>query len=256
MATAPPAPIPAGNRLLDTLSPAEQGRIVDHLAEVRLDLHQSLCNSGERIDSVYFPLGSVVSLLTRVEGTSGVEVATIGNEGLVGVSLSWGASVLNPAEFLQVQVPGRALCMDADAFSAEVSSDGGLAAVTRRYTQAFVSQLCQQVACNALHSIEERCARWMLLTHDRVHEDEFPLTQEFLAQMLGVRRASVSAVAGVLQRDSVIRYHRGRVTVVDRVALEATACECYAVLREVFDRLLPQLAATPRLLGTVPHRSR
>jgi CRP-like cAMP-binding protein len=236
MATAP-ALFPAGNRLLDALPPAEYAGIAHHLTKVHLELRESLCNSGNRIDSVYFPLGSVVSLLTRLQGTNGVEVATIGNEGLVGVSLSWGASILSPAELLQVQVPGWALRMNADAFRAEVAPGRALSQVVQHYTQAFVSQLCQQVACNALHSIEERCARWMLLTHDRVNEDEFPLTQRLLAQMLGVRRASVSAVAGVLQRAAVIRYHRGRVTVIDRAGLEAASCECYSVLREVFDRL-------------------
>ncbi len=201
-------------------------------------MKQSLCDTGGRIDSVYFPLGCVVCLLTRARGTSGVEVATIGNEGLVGVSLSWGATTLNPAEFLQVQVPGRALRMEAGAFTDELAAVGALAEKVRRYTQAFVSQLGLQVACNALHSIEKRCARWMLLTHDRVGAHEFPLTQEFLAQMLGVRRASVSSVAGVLQQAGFIQYHRGRVLVVDRAGLESASCECYQVLREVFDRLL------------------
>jgi CRP-like cAMP-binding protein len=228
-----------GNRLLDSLPPAERGRIAGAVDEIRLELKEQLYNSGERIDSVYFPLGSVVSLLTRVEGTPGVEVATIGNEGLVGVSLSWGATTLNPADILQVQVPGGALRMDARAFTAELARGAGLASVVRRYTQAFVSQLSQQVACNGLHSIEERCARWLLLTHDRVGADEFPLTQEFLAQMLGVRRASVTVVAGTLQQAGFIRYGRGRVRITDRAGLEQTSCQCYPVLREVFDRLIP-----------------
>jgi CRP-like cAMP-binding protein len=129
--------------------------------------------------------------------------------------------------------------MDAGAFTAQLAEDNAFAAVVRRYTQAFFSQISQQVACNGLHSIEERCARWMLLTHDRVGADEFPLTQEFLSQMLGVRRASVSLVAGMLQQAGFIRYQRGRVTVTDRAGLETATCECYLVLREVFDRLLP-----------------
>jgi CRP-like cAMP-binding protein len=129
--------------------------------------------------------------------------------------------------------------MHAEAFTVELRHDTGLADAVRRYTQAFVSQLCQQVACNGLHSIQERCARWMLLTHDRVDANEFPLTQEFLSQMLGVRRASVSAVAAGLQEAGFIRYRRGRVAVLDRRGLERASCECYAVLREVFDRLIP-----------------
>ena len=194
-----PCFVPLGNRLLDSLAPDERNRLACYIEEVRLQVKESLCVSGERIGSVYFPLRSVVCLLARAQGTSGVEVATIGNEGLVGVSLFWGAATLNPAEILQVQVPGIALRMDAEVFSAELTRAGALTEAVRRYTQAFVSQLSQQVACNALHSIEERCARWMLLTHDRMGMEEFPLTQEFLAQLLGVRRASISAVAGELQ---------------------------------------------------------
>jgi CRP-like cAMP-binding protein len=200
---------------------------------------ETLFHPGDRIDSVYFPLHSVVSVLTRAQGTNGVEVATIGNEGLVGISLSWGAGELNPADFVQVQLPGPALRMPASAFISELANGSGLARIVRRYTQAFVSQLTQQVACNGLHSIEERCARWMLLTHDRVGTDEFPLTQEFLAQMLGVRRASVTVVAGVLQQAGFIHYRRGRVAVTNRSGLESASCECYSVLREVFDRLVP-----------------
>ncbi len=229
----------AGNRLLDALPIEERSRIAERVEEVSLELREPLCNSGDRIDSVYFPLRSVVSLLTRLRGTPGVEVATIGNEGIVGISLSWGAMTLNPAEFLQVQVPGLALRMDAEAFVAELRESQGMASVVRRYTQAFVSQLSQQVACNGLHSIEERCARWMLLTHDRVGADEFPLTQEYLAQMLGVRRPSVTVVARSLQQAGLIHYRRGRVRVTDRAGLENASCECYRVLREAFDRLIP-----------------
>ncbi|MCU1491021.1 MAG: transcriptional regulator, Crp/Fnr family [Acidimicrobiaceae bacterium] len=231
--------LPKGNRLLDSLAADEQERLATEVDEVQLKMKEQLCCAGDRIDSVYFPLSCVVSLLTRLEGTPGVEVATIGNEGLVGVSLSWGAAVLNPTELLQVQVPGRALRMDAQVFTARLAEDTALAAVVRRYTQAFFSQISQQVACNGLHSIEERCARWMLLTHDRVGADDFPLTQEFLAQMLGVRRASVSLVAGILQQAGFIRYQRGRVAVTDRPGLETASCECYPVLCEVFDRLIP-----------------
>jgi CRP-like cAMP-binding protein len=229
---------PRGNRLLDALSAHQRARIEDDLEEVRLELLEPLFGSGEPIDSVYFPTESVVSLLTRASGSSGVEVATIGNEGIAGLSLSWGADTLNPAEFFQVQVPGRAFRMNAGAFVTALNSTEELAEIIRRYTQAFVSQLCQQVACNGLHSIGERCARWLLLTHDRVGGDTFLLTQDFLAQMLGVRRPSVSAVAGQLQQAGYIHYRRGRVTITDRIGLEQAACECYQVLREVFDRLM------------------
>jgi CRP-like cAMP-binding protein len=239
MSTDHPASLPAGNRLLDTLAPHERSRIAGQVREVQLEMKERLCEVGGRIDSVYFPLTAVVSLLNVAADKAGVEIATIGNEGLVGVSLSWDATSLNPAEFLQVQVPGRALRMGASAFVSEYVQGGGLTQVVHRYTQAFVSQLSQQVACNGIHSIEERCARWLLLTHDRVGSDEFPITHEFLAQMLGVRRPSVSLVAGTLQQAGLIRYHRGRVQITDREGLEAAACECYGALREVFDRLIP-----------------
>jgi CRP-like cAMP-binding protein len=203
-----------------------------------LELKDLLLEQGKRIYNVYFPLTSVASLLNLVEETSGIEIATVGNEGLVGLSLSWGIDTLNPREFVQCQVPGDALVMDAETFAAKVAAGGELTWLVHRYTQAFVTQIGQQVACNGLHSIQERCARWMLLTHDRVGSDEFPLTQEFLAQMLGVRRPSVTVVAGILQQAGFIRFHRGRITITDRRGLEGASCGCYGVLREVFDRLV------------------
>jgi CRP-like cAMP-binding protein len=239
MTTSQPAPLPSGNRLLDALAPQERSRLAGEVEEVQLELKQRLCEAGGRIDSVYFPLTAVVSMLNDADGSGGVEIATIGNEGLVGVSLSWDAITLNPAEFLQVQVPGVALRMDAEVFVRDFSQGNGLTDIVHRYTQAFVSQLSQQVACNGLHSIEERCARWLLLTHDRVGSNDFPITQEFLAQMLGVRRPSVTVVAGILQQAGFIRYRRGIVQITDRSGLEEASCECYRVLREVFDRLLP-----------------
>jgi CRP-like cAMP-binding protein len=238
MSSAEPATIPQGNRLLDSLSPTRQADLAPHLEQVRLELKELLFEAGKRIDSVYFPLTAVASLLNLVEGTSGVEIATVGNEGLVGLSVSWGINTFNPREFVQCQVPGDALVMDAETFAAKVAAGGELTWLVHRYTQAFVTQIGQQVACNGLHSIQERCARWMLLTHDRVGSDEFPLTQEFLAQMLGVRRPSVTVVAGILQQAGFIRFHRGRITITDRRGLESTSCECYRVLREVFDRLV------------------
>jgi CRP-like cAMP-binding protein len=238
MPSAEPAIIPQGNRLLDSLSPAEKADMAPHLELERLELKYLLFEQGKRIDTVYFPTTAVASLLNLVENTSGVEIATIGNEGLVGLSLSWGIDTFNPREFVQCQVPGDALVMDAQTFANKASEGGELTWLVHRYTQAFVTQISQQVACNGLHSIEERCARWMLLTHDRVGSDEFPLTQEFLAQMLGVRRPSVTLVAGILQQAGFIRFRRGRITVTDRRGLEGAACDCYQVLREVFDRLV------------------
>src|SRR5437899_2380029 len=227
-----------GNRLLDSLPADEQADLAPHLELVRLELKDLLVEQGKRIDSVYFPLTAVTSLLNLVQDTAGVEIATVGNEGLVGLSLSWGIDTFNPREFVQCQVPGDAIVMDPETFASKVSQGGALTWLVHRYTQAFVTQIGQQVACNGLHTIEERCARWMLLTHDRVGSDEFPLTQEFLAQMLGVRRPSVTLVAGVLQQAGFIRFRRGRITITDRRGLEGASCDCYNVLREVFDRLV------------------
>src|SRR6266566_3047854 len=160
--------IPRGNRLLDSLPAADRADLAPHLEYERLELKDLLLEQGKRIYNVYFPLTSVASLLNLVEETSGIEIATVGNEGLVGLSLSWGIDTLNPREFVQCQVPGDALVMDADTFASKVSGGKELTWLVHRYTQAFVTQIGQQVACNGLHTIEERCARWMLLTHDRV----------------------------------------------------------------------------------------
>jgi CRP-like cAMP-binding protein len=135
-------------------------------------------------------------------------------------------------------VPGEALRMRTDHFRAEIINGGPLPELIRRYTQAMVNQISQSVACNHLHSVQERMCRWLLMTHDRVGADEFPLTQEFLAQMLGVRRPSVTVVAGILQQAGLIRYRRGRIAILDRAGLEAASCECYGVVRREFDRLL------------------
>ncbi len=228
----------SGNRLIDSLSESDRADLAPHLESERLELKDVMLDAGKRIEHVYFPVSAVASLLNLVEEAGGVEMATVGNEGMVGLSLSWGADVLNPRELVQCQVPGDALVMDPETFARKVSEGGAFAEITHGYTQAFVSQIGQQVACNGLHSIEERCARWLLLTNDRVGADEFPLTQEFLAQMLGVRRPSVTVVAGILQEAGFIRFRRGRIQIRDRNGLESVSCECYRVLREVFDRLL------------------
>ena len=228
----------SGNRLLDSLPEADRADLAPHLETEHLELKDLMLEAGKRIEHAYFPTSAVASLLNLVEDNSGVEMATVGNEGMIGLSLSWDASVLNPREVVQCQVPGDALVMDAETFAIKVSEGGAFGDVIHGYTQAFVSQIGQQVACNGLHSIEERCARWLLLTNDRVGADEFPLTQEFLAQMLGVRRPSVTVVAGILQEAGFIRFRRGRIQIRDRHGLESVSCECYRVLREVFDRLL------------------
>jgi len=227
------------NRLLSALPEEEYERLKGQLQPRAVQQKQSLAEAGRRIDEVHFPVDAVVSILTRMDEGPSVEIATIGNEGVVGLTVAWGGAVMNPREVTTVQVPGDVVSMESAAFRKELDRQGALASLVERYTLAFFSQVSQQVACNGLHSVEQRCARWLLLTHDRVGTDEFPMTHEFLSQMLGVRRASVTVTAGILQRAGFVEFTRGRVAVVDRVGLEGAACECYGVTREVYDRLLP-----------------
>jgi CRP-like cAMP-binding protein len=227
------------NRLLGALPEADFERLKGQLRTRDGEQKYLLAESGDPINEVYFPVDAVVSVLTRMDDGASVEIATIGNEGLVGVSVAWGAKTMNPKEFATVQVPGTVVSMEREAFRDEVRRQGALASLVERYTQAFFTQVSQQVACNGLHSVEQRCARWLLMTQDRAGTDEFPMTHEFLAQMLGVRRATVTVTAGILQKAGFVQFSRGRVAIVDREGLENAACECYGVTREVYDRLLP-----------------
>lgn len=224
------------NRLLTALPAAERERLRPHLAPAELDLRQVLVEVDTPIPAVFFPVDAVVSFLSVMADGSSVEVATIGPEGLVGLPLALGTDRTPGQAF--VQIPGRALRMEAAVVQAEMARGGAFAHVVHRYTQALFTFLAQSSACNRLHAIPERCARWLLLTHDRVGGPSFPMTHEFLAQMLGVRRATVTEALGPLQEEGLIQYHRGRLEVVDRKGLEAAACECHAIISHEFDRLL------------------
>src|SRR5262249_17190855 len=227
------------NRLLGALPEADFERLKEQFRTRDGEQKYVLADAGDPLKEVYFPVDAVVSVLTRMDDGASVELATVGNEGLVGVAVAWGADSMNPREFATVQVPGTIVSMDREAFREEVQRQGPLASLVERYTQAFFTQVSQQVACNGLHSVEQRCARWLLLTQDRAGMDEFPMTHEFLSQMLGVRRATVTVTAGILQKAGFVQCSRGRVAIVDRQGLENATCECYAVPREVYDRLLP-----------------
>jgi CRP-like cAMP-binding protein len=192
-----------------------------------------LYEPGQRITHAYFILNAVVSLVANLESGQTVEVATIGNEGMAGLPVFLGASL--PSELANVQIAGPALRITADALRHAVALDHrSLQAVLQRYTQVVFTQLARNAACNHAHNIRQRCARWLLTSADRMHADTFDLTQEFLAQMLSVRRASVSEVASGLAEDGCIRYSRGRITVLDRDRLQANACDCYHVIRDTF----------------------
>jgi CRP-like cAMP-binding protein len=228
-----------GNRLLALIPPDEVTRLAPDFDIVSLGLKDFLYREDEPIEHVYFPLTGVLSLTSNVDDGRGVEVATIGNEGMVGLPVFLQATV-TIAHRAFCQVPGESLRMPAQRFADVIagSHNGGLHRVMHRYTQALMSMIARAVACNALHSIQQRASRWLLTTHDRADGDEFILTQEFLGQMLGVTRASVNEVARELQQAGAIDYTRGRVTVRARGELEARSCECYDVIRKEFDRLL------------------
>lgn len=227
------------NRLLAALPGDEYRRLEPHLERRTASLKQVLQEPGSQVHEVQFPVDSVISILNQMRDGPNVEVATIGNEGLFGLPVALGADAMNPREVATVPVPGEVIALGSAPFLEELAREGALAGLVRRYTQAFLSQVAQQVACNGLHLVEQRCARWLLLTHDRVGTDEFPMTQEFLAQMLGVRRATVTVATGGLQRAGFVEFRRGRLRVGDREGLEGAACECYGAIREVFDRLVP-----------------
>jgi CRP-like cAMP-binding protein len=223
------------NLLLRLLSPVERRTVESEMEDVELKMREILFQGNAAIDSVYFPLSGVMSLVLG-GAEKPVEVGTIGNEGMVGTPVFLGAAMSPTQSF--AQVPGRALRVSAKDFRALVERMPRFQRVIARYTQALINQISQTVACNLLHSVEQRMCRWLLITHDRVGSDEFPMTQEFLAQMLGVRRASVSVVAAMLQRDGLISYLHGRIRVLDRAALERASCICYVLVRNEYARLL------------------
>ncbi len=224
------------NRLLSALPEEELARLRPHLESVCLEQREPVYEAGAPIEHVYFPTTGVFSLVTTMRDGSVIEVGTVGNEGMLGLQAFLDGAVMPVASFSQVA--GDSLRMAIDTFKREVGPESRLHALLQGYTLAMLVFTAQTAACNALHPVRQRCARWMLLTHDRVGSDEFPLTHEFLSQMLGVRRASVTEVAGSLQKQGLISYRQGRVAVTDRVGLEAASCECYGVIRAEFDRLV------------------
>jgi CRP-like cAMP-binding protein len=224
------------NRLLTALPKEEYERLLPHFELVSLELKQTLYTPNEPIEYIYFPNNGVISLLTIMENGEAIEVATVGNEGMVGLPIFLGASTI-PGEAFS-QIPGTAMRMKASVFKREVTSGSIIHGVLQRYTQTLFNLIAQSAACNRLHSIEERFCRWILMTQDRVGANEFPMTHEFLGQMLGVRRASVSVVAAVLQKAGIINYNRGKMRVIDRPQMENISCECYKIIKNDFELLL------------------
>ncbi|HEV7992788.1 MAG TPA: Crp/Fnr family transcriptional regulator [Gemmatimonadaceae bacterium] len=229
------------NALLRTL-PFEEYRVLSsHLTIATLRIKQVLIEPRQPISELYFPRVGVCSILSdELEGGT-IEVGTIGPEGFIGIPVLLGAQSM-PFRVI-CQIEGDAWRIGADQFRRLIDERPVLRRHLLRFTQYFTDQLSQSVACNRLHTLEERSARWVLMTHDRVHKDTFEMTQEFLSMMLGVHRPAVSVVMGVLQHAGILRYSRGRVRVLDRERLEAASCECYRVTREERERLLGSFLA-------------
>jgi CRP-like cAMP-binding protein len=217
---------PSANLLLAALPPADYARIAPTLELFPLRLKEMLHKAGERVDYVYFPGGGFCSQLTLLEDGTMVEVATIGREGMVGMAAVLDGSPEPSVTMVQAETD-TCYRMSADAFRREMDRGGAFYTLLTHYAHAHVGFIMQSTACNAVHSVEQRLARWLLTAQDRVGANEFPLTQEFVAMMLGATRPTVTVVAGTLQRAGLITYHRGHITIVDRERLELASCECY-----------------------------
>ena len=233
---------PRQNRLLAALPDAEWAHWVPHLEPVDLPLGKVLYESGGKLTHVYFPTTSIVSLLYVMEDGASAEIAIVGNEGIVGISLFMGGeSTLSRAV---VQSAGKGFRLRADLMMQEFERAGPVMHLLLRYTQALITQMAQTAVCNRHHSLDQQLCRWLLTSLDRLKSDELVMTQELIANMLGVRREGVTEAAGHLHEAGLIRYHRGHITVLDRAGLEKRTCECYAVVKREYERLLPETMAT------------
>lgn len=226
-------PQPRTNRLLAALPKKEQDRLLPHLKLVTLGFEKVLFQRDDLIRHVYFPTDGIISLLLDLQDGSAAEVGMVGYEGMVGLPVFLDVQTSHATAF--VQVPGQALQMDARVFSKEARRSGPLAKVLLRYTQAFMRHVSQLTACNNRHAIEQRLCRWLLITHDRVRRDQLEITQEFLARMLGTHRESITVVARALQERGVIRYSRGKLTIINPDGLEAASCKCYRAVKRIFE---------------------
>ena len=233
MSEASPQPV---NRLLVALPDAEYQRLVPHLERVPLPVRQVLHKAGESIEYLYFPHRAIVSLLSTPEEGSMVEVGLVGNDGITGIPTTLGDNIATTIAI--VQVPGSGMRMKASVLKTEFERGGSLQSLLLRYMQALFAFVSQNAACNRLHHLEGRLARWLLLVYDRVESNQLPLTHEFIGQMLGVRRAGVTEAANMLQQSGLIRYTRGKITILNRQELEAASCECYEIINGEYARLL------------------
>jgi CRP-like cAMP-binding protein len=234
-------PVPEQNHLLAALTEDVCSRLFPHLELVPLPLGKVLYESGDKLRHVYFPTDCIISLLYVMEDGASAEISVVGNEGLIGIALFMGGES-TPSRAI-VQSGGHAFRLRGQLLKDEFNRHGELLGLMLRFTQALITQMAQTAVCNRHHSIDQQLCRWLLLSLDRLSGSQLTMTQELIANMLGVRREGVTAAAGKLQDAGVIRYSRGTITVLDRPALESLACECYAVVKRETDRLLPYVVA-------------
>jgi CRP-like cAMP-binding protein len=232
-----PAHDPCQNHLLAALPTEERARLLPHLELVAMRLGDTVCESGAPMRYVYFPTTAIVSLLYVTENGASAEVAVVGNEGIVGVSLFLGGETTTSRAV--VQSAGHAYRLKGPLLKDAFFRAGPMLRVLLRYAQALLTQMAQTAVCNRHHTVDQQLCRWLLLSLDRLSSNELAMTQELIANMLGVRREGVTEAAGKLQAAGLIRYHRGHITVLNRPGLEARVCECYQVAKKEFDRLLP-----------------
>jgi len=236
----PGIPAPKTNLFLNRLEQEDYDALVRESKIVTLKFRRRIMQQDARVEAVYFPLTCMFSLLVTSDGQTQMEMATIGKEGIIGA-----AEVLQAKGSVGmnlIQIPGTALRIRAETFRKLAASRPPLQQLVQDHMYALMRQILYGASCNRIHSMEERCARWLLMTHDRAGQDTFPLTQEFLSHMLGVRRASVNVATGMLKKAGFIRYVRGKITIIDRRGLESASCDCYRAIAKVYASLLPSRA--------------
>ncbi len=243
----PSSPSPVQNHLLAALPEEVQARLFPNLQLVQLPLGKVLYESGGAMRHVYFPTDSIVSLLYVMENGASAEISVVGNEGLIGVALFMGGES-TPSRAI-VQSAGSAYRLPGQLLKDEFNRHGELLQLMLRYTQSLITQMAQTAVCNRHHSIDQQLCRWLLLSLDRLPSNHLTMTQELIANMLGVRREGVTEAAGKLQKLGAIEYHRGAITIIDRPLLERLSCECYAVVKQETDRLLPYIKQHPEAVA-------